>query len=273
MDAWLAAVLVLLAAGGWLWRRRARRAAWRRAAGELQASLERDGWQARPAGPRTVEIVQRDELLAAVDLDRLERALTRAPADQRRRVLRTVAAAAGQRPAALPGPYALKRHGVLTVPRLASEGLLVVTAALAPVTGDPLAGEGPRVVYQLLGEPGLTLVAEHHLAAAGIDQRDLHGVALAVLRQRSDLAGAVAAARAGELVSIASEDGCGGSRLLLVAEHLSAGEQLFAAAPEPALLVVAGAREWLEAALAALEPPSEPLPPTVLRLTAAGVSG
>ncbi|MFQ5351128.1 MAG: hypothetical protein ACE5EG_11855, partial [Thermoanaerobaculia bacterium] len=75
----------------------------------------------------------------------------------------------------------------------------------------------------------------------------------------------------GDTLVIEPEDGCGGSRLLLLPEALRRGEALYASAPAPHLLVVAADRAALDGALAARSDPIQRLPPTVFRVTSGGL--
>ena len=126
-------------------------------------------------------------------------------------------------------------------------------------------------MYQVDGEPAPVYVTDDQLRGAGIDARDLHGVSLAVLRQRFEEAKVRAALDGDRVVAIEPSDGCGGSRLLLVAEALEGDEELFATAPSPALLLVAADRAALERELAARPEPEPPLEPAVFRITTAGL--
>ena len=72
-------------------------------------------------------------------------------------------------------------------------------------------------------------------------------------------------------ITALAADGCGASRLLLLPEALHSGEILFASAPSPALLLLAADRESMARALREIEEPRPPLPPAILRVTAAGL--
>ncbi len=183
------------------------------------------------------------------------------------------AARHGPRPFA--GEFDLKRHGSRVLPRLADEGLELLSLEPRPVRHTAADSGGLATIYLVDGEPRPAYLAEEHLRGAGIDARDVHGVALAVLRQRFEEAPVRAALAGGEVAVIAPEDGCGASRLLLLAEVLRGGEALFAAAPTAGRLLVAGDRAALERRLdwnlGEIDEPTEPLPPAVFRVTGAGL--
>ncbi len=222
---------------------------------------EASGWRLERDGRR----------LAALNVGALTRAAT-GDEGRRRRLFLALADAAESGPRPLAGAFELKDHGSRTLPRLADEGLAVLELEPPPARFTATeAGELP-FIYVVDGEPRPAYVTVEQLAAAGIDARDLHGVSQAVLRQRFDEAVVRGALDGGAAVELAPEDGCGGSRLLLLAEALAGDETLFAAAPSPALLLVAADRSALERTLAGRSEPPGPLPPAVFRVTASGLS-
>ena len=188
--------------------------------------------------------------LATVDGRSLTRAITADPGARRRLFLATAdAATSGPRPFA--GRFELQDHGARTLPRLADEALALLALEPAPVRHVAADAAGLATIYVVDGEPHPAYVTEDHLGGAGIDARDLHNVALAVLRQRFDEAEPRRALAGEGVVTMAPEDGCGGSRILLLPEALRRDETLFAAAPAPGLLLVAAERRALDDALTA----------------------
>jgi hypothetical protein len=117
----------------------------------------------------------------------------------------------------LEGPLQLKTHGPRIVPRLAHpEVLHLLTAEPRPVW-RPAALQGLGTLYVLIGSAQERLITEEALREAGVDGRDLAGIALAVLRLRPT-------------------DGCGASRVLVAGDFLAAGQRLVAGIPAPGAL-------------------------------------
>ncbi|MFQ5350887.1 MAG: hypothetical protein ACE5EG_10630 [Thermoanaerobaculia bacterium] len=268
---WIAA-LAALAAAAVAWRMRHLAVARRRVCRERFAALLQE---LRPAlslveaEPRRWRLERHGRELASVDA----KALTAAAAgseERRRRLFLAVADAAARGPRPWAGEFDLKSHGRRTLPRLADEGLGLLALEPMPVRFTAAEPGDLPTIYLIDGEPEPVYVTDEHLADAGIDTRDLHGVALAVLRQRFDES-EVRSALIGRVVRIAPADGCGGSRLLLLPEALGDDEALYASAPAPDLLLVAFDRGTLDQALAGPEEPAQPLPPRVFRVTADGL--
>ncbi len=270
--AWIAALIgVLLAL--LLWRRRLvarRRRRCRDQLARLLAEL-RPHLRLVEIEPARWRLERQGRELAGVNVAALTRA---AQGDEahRRRLFLALADAAESGPRPLAGEFDLKRHGARTLPRLADEGLALLELEPPPARFVAIEAAELPWVYLVDGEPRPSYVTEEQLAGAGIDARDLHGVALAVLRQRFDEAAVRAALDGADAVEIAPADGCGGSRLLLLPEALGGDETLFAAAPSPELLLVGAGRAALAGALAGLREPPGPLPPAVFRVTASGLS-
>ena len=263
----LAAVALAVALGAALRRRAAtRRAACRREMARLLAD-RRPGLTVRPGEGRAWRLARNGDRLATLDGGALTRAAA-GDAARRRRIFLAVADAAVAGPRPFAGRFDLKEQGARVLPRLADEGLELLHLDPPPVRFTAAGSAGLPTIYLLADEPRPAYLGDEHLAAAGIDARDVHGVALAVLRQRFDEDEARRALDGGGPVRIEPADGCGGSRLLLLSEILGDGETLFAAAPGPALLLVAAERAALEEALGRIDEPVPPLPPAVLRVTA-----
>jgi hypothetical protein len=265
---WIALAAAAAVVGvGWVRRRRRlAREACRRRLAELLAR-RRPEIALLAAGGRTVRLEGAGDAVAAVDLGRLGGALRQRDAAAGERLMLALADAAAVGPRPLAGVFELKEHGARTLPRLAGEGQPLLLREPPPVLFT-LAELGLAVLYLVDGE---RFVSAEHLRQAGIDERDLHGVALAVLRQRSDEAEPRRALRGGEAVRLESADGCGGSRILLLPEALEPGERLWATAPSPAVLLVAAERPALERTMAAAAELAEPLPPAIYRATAEGL--
>ena len=264
------AALAVVAIAWWLFRRTAARRArcHDRFTGLLAAERSELSLAAAEAGRWRLRRNGAD--LATVDGRALTRAVTADPGAQRRLFLATAdAATSGPRPFA--GAFELQGHGARTLPRLADEGLSLLALEPAPVRHVAADAAGLATIYLIDGEPRPAYVTEDHLDAAGIDARDLHNVALAVLRQRFDEAEPRRALAGEGVVSMAPEDGCGGSRILLLAEALRRDETLFAAAPAPGLLLVAAERRALDAALIAAGEPAHALPAAVYRVDRGGL--
>jgi hypothetical protein len=135
----------------------------------------------------------------------------------------------------LEGPLQLKTHGPRIVPRLAHpEVLHLLTAEPRPVW-RPAALQGLGTLYVLIGSAQERLITEEALREAGVDGRDLAGIALAVLRQRFEEE-VLARALTGELVELRPTDGCGASRVLVAGDFLAAGQRLVAGIPAPGAL-------------------------------------
>ena len=271
-SAWIILLAIAaVAAVGWLRNRRtaARR---RRCRDRLTTVLGqlRPGLSLIETEPGRWRLDQDGRELATVDGKALTGAL---PADDEpaQRLLLAVADAAAQGPRPLAGDFDLKSHGCRTLPRLADEGLPLLTLEPKAVRHTAADSAGLPTIYLVDGEPQPVYLTDEHLAQTGIDARGLHGVALAVLRQRFDEAGARTALDGGKAVILRPADGCGGSRLLLLPEILRQGESVFAAAPAADRLVIAADRGTLEAALAEIDEPMQPLPPAVFRATTGGL--
>ena len=266
---WILLLAAAVAAAGWLLRRRSaeRRAECRRRFAAL-LDERRPGLSVRAAEAGWT-LRRQGEVLGIVD----GRSLTRAAADEGRseRLFLAVADAADHGPRPLTGEFDLKRHGARSLPRLADQGLPLLALGAAAARYVAPASAGLATIYLVDGEPRPAYVTDDHLAGAGIDARGLHGVALAVLRQRFEESEVRAALTAGRVVEIAPPDGCGGSRLLLLPEALADDETLFACAPSPALLLIAAERAALDDELAGRPLPRQPLPPAVFRATAGGL--
>lgn len=208
--------------------------------------------------------------LAPVDGRRLTRALP-AERDRRRRLLLAVADAAAGGPRPFAGEFDLKSHGARVLPRLADDGLplLALEPAVRFVAPD---SAGLATIYIIDGEPRPVYLTDGHLDGSGIDARDVHGVALAVLRQRLEETRLRAALDSARVETLEPVDGCGGSRLLLLPELLRRDETLFAAAPSPGRLLVAADRATLVGTLAAMDEPTQPLAPAIFRVTGSGLT-
>lgn len=165
------------------------------------------------AGPE-IHRWDRRRVLRAIDL------ATRLPGRSPARALGAVAAFLSDPPRPLPGRFELKRHGVATVPRLVGPEV----AALDLFGLARLDSPGLARLYRT--DEG-TFVTRDQLDDVGIDPAALDGVALAVLRQRTNFE-PVDRALAGEEVEWVEEDGCASSRLLLVPERLGPGVTLHA---------------------------------------------
>lgn len=270
---WIAIAASLAAAAlGWLLRRRslARQAACRHRFAALLAQ-RRPGLSVVEAAPGRWRLDGADGPLATVD----GRALTRAAAGRgdgdRERLLLSVADAARHGPRPFAGDFDLKRQGPRTLPRLADEGLGLLDLGAPAVRHAAVEAAGLTTVYVVDGAPRPAYLTDEHLAGAGIDARDVHGVAIAVLRQRFEEEPVRAALAGGEAALIETADGCGGSRLLLLPEALRRDEAVFAAAPTPGRLLVADERTALDRAVREIGETTHPLPPAVFRATRAGL--
>jgi hypothetical protein len=176
---------------------------------------------------------------AVVDLGGLFghlRGLAGAGAEER--AFRVCAAAALEAPRPLAGGFELKVHGPRLLPRLVDEAFAAVLAALP---SPPVVGRSPELgvalLYVVADEEGFPYLTEAHLASAGVDREGVHGVSLAVLRQRLE-EDEIARALAGETVRLESADGLAPSRLLILPERLGPGEELVARVPAPTTLIL-----------------------------------
>lgn len=268
----LLAVLALVVLG-WHLRRHAaaRRALCRRQLAELLAE-RRPELSVVAAEPGRWQLIRGGARLAEVDARAVSRAAGGGGADRRRRLFLALADAAEHGPRPLAGELDLKSHGANTLPRLADPGLDLLADEPRPARYTAADAAGLATIYVVDGAPQPVYVTEDQLQGAGIDARDLHGVALAVLRQRFDERPVRAAVDGGETVTLAPPDGCGGSRLLLLSEALGAGETLYAAAPAADRLLVDADRERLAEALVRAGEPARPLPPAVFRVTSGGLA-
>lgn len=257
----------------WHLRRRAaaRRALCRRQLAELLAEL-RPELSVVAAEPGRWQLTRNGARLAEVDARALGRAAAGASADRRRRLFLALADAAERGPRPLAGELDLKSHGARILPRLADPGLDLLADEPRAARYTDADAAGLATIYVVDRAPQSVYVTEDQLQGAGIDARDLHGVALAVLRQRFDDRPVRAAVDGGGTVTIAPPDGCGGSRLLLLAEALGAGESLYAAVPAPERLLFDSDRERLAKALVRVGEPPHPLPPAVFRVTSGGLA-
>ena len=202
------------------------------------------------------------------------RALTRTlpgDEDRQRRLFLAVADAAARGPRPFAGDFDLKSHGVRILPQLADEGLALLELEPGAVRYTSVDSPGLPMIYLVDGESRPVYLTDEHLDRAGIDARDVHGVALAVLRQRLDESRVRAVLGGAMVETIEPADGCGGSRLLLLPELLREGETLFASAPTPSRLLIAADRGTLGAALVEMDEPTPPLPPAIFRVTSAGL--
>lgn len=139
--------------------------------------------------------------------------------------------------------FHLKAHGPRVLPRLCHPEV----RSLLPSDPRPVwrpSALAPLGTLFVLDEERreARLVTEEALGEAGVDGRDLEGIALAVLRQRFDEA-AVSRALGGELVELRPADGCGASRALVAGDFLTPGAELLAALPAPDTLLLAPSSE------------------------------
>lgn len=235
----------------------------------LRLERQRGGWRVAVAGGRPFELAERRLLDAA---RRAERAGEPGP-DERWAVQLAWSAAP---PPLLDGPFHLKAHGPRVLPRLCHPEVAHCLPAAPRPAWRPSALAPLGTLYLLLapGEPG-RLVTEEALREAGVDGRDLAGIALAVLRQRFEEE-IVARALAGEIVELRPEDGSGAARALVAGDFLREGQALLAVLPTPETLLLAPptCRDLLletarrHAGPAALR---EPLPPRPVRIDRRGV--
>lgn len=236
-------------------------------AGRLGVGLEptEGGWRVAAPGAPRFSLGVRPVLAAA---RRAERAGEEEPEERWRAQI----AWRGAPLEALTGPFRLKTHGLRVLPRLCHPEIEhLLTREPRPVwRPSALAPLGTLFVLTGDGAPD-RLVTEEALREAGVDGRDLEGIALAVLRQRFEEE-APARALAGELVELAPADGCGASRALVAADFLPPGTSLLAAVPAPDVLLLAPStgRELLRAELERRPVAGEPLSPRLLVLTAEG---
>lgn len=138
--------------------------------------------------------------------------------------------------APFPEPLQLKVHLQRVLPLLIPAHLV---AALPRAVVTPLPDLRLAVLYTVEGAfPGayLTLaqVEEH-----GLDPAAVHGVSLAVLRQRFDGAVVQEVLATGEPRTLSTDDPTTASRLLLIPEHLPPGTSLTARIPHPTTLHLA----------------------------------
>jgi hypothetical protein len=161
---------------------------------------------------------------------------------------RTVAAAAGEalrqplRP--LVGPLSLKVHGPSIALHLVDPLVLELGAGESRLARTPLVDLGLSATYRVDGRPD-QCVTEDHLRELAIDTRDVHGIALAVLRQHLD-AELVTRALAGERQTLQSTDGRAAAALLVVSGFIPAGARLAATLSAPDRLTL---EPWTEGAV------------------------
>ncbi len=152
----------------------------------------------------------------------------------------------------LAGPLSLKLHGPRLLPRPSHpETLAALPRRAAPAVGRSAELACP-LLYLVAETDPPAYVPEAAVREAGIDVPALHGVAMAVLRQRLDPTPVARALAGDEVVEVRPADGCGAARLALLPDLLAPGEHLAAVALDPATLLLASpaASGRLEARLA-----------------------
>jgi hypothetical protein len=236
-------LLVALVAVAAIWVRARRRRAevdgwigaafqtWAKGLDGVEIETADEGWRVTATRATGVRIPTHGVLAAA---RRAERAGERAP-DERWSVL--LAWLEGPLPP-LEGPFHLKAHGPRVLPRLCHPELFHWLPAEPRPSWRPSALSPLGTLYLLVedGSPS-RLITEEALREAGVDGRDLEGIALAVLRQRFEEE-TLRRALAGELVEIRPADGCGASRVLVAGDFLAAGQRLIACVPSPDRLLM-----------------------------------
>jgi hypothetical protein len=153
----------------------------------------------------------------------------------------------------LAGPLSLKLHGSRLLPRPSHPETLVALSRQAPPAVGRSAELACPLLYVVAETEPTAYVPEAAVREAGIDVPALHGVAVAVLRQRLDPTPVARALAGDEVVEVRPADGCGAARVALLPELLAPGERLTAVALDPATLLLASpaASGRLEARLAA----------------------
>jgi hypothetical protein len=156
-----------------------------------------------------------------------------------------VAAAAGEalrRPLRPLGrPLSLKIHGTRIELHLVNPLVLELGAREPSLARTPVTDLGLVATYRLDGRPE-QCVTEGQLQELAIDARDLHGIALAVLRQTLD-SRFVTRALAGERLTLESADGRAAAALLVLSDFLPAGSRLAATLEGPDRLTL---EPWTE---------------------------
>ena len=139
------------------------------------------------------------------------------------------------------GPLSLKVHGPRVGLHLVDPLVLDLLAPDARPAHRPEAELGLAATYRVDGRAD-RCVTEDHLSEQAIDTRDLHGIALAVLRQRfdEDLARRL---DAGESALIESDDGTAVATLLLLPDFLAPETRIEARLEGPDRLVLGASAE------------------------------
>jgi len=205
--------------------------AWAEGLDGVEVETADDGWRITTTGASRYRIPIRDVLAAA---RRAERAGERAPNERWSVLLARLEAPLPP----LDGTFHLKAHGPRVLPRLCHPELFHWLPAEPRPAWRPSALSPLGTLY-LLVEDGLPgrLISEEALREAGVDGRDLDGIALAVLRQRFEEE-TLPRALAGELVELCPADGCGASRALVAGDFLEVGQHLVACVPSPDRLLL-----------------------------------
>lgn len=130
-------------------------------------------------------------------------------------------------------PLSLAAHGERILPRLMRPNdLAEMQKAVGEVPHQAVAGLGLEVVYVIDASASVAYLTTAHLQELGIEQGALHDLAMANLRKRFAAENVRAAVAGSALVAIKSLDSFDAARILLVPEHLAAGEELLAGIPD-----------------------------------------
>ena len=169
------------------------------------------------------------------DSDLLRVAERRATGDERLALCRAFAARLALTAAPLAEEFDLKIHGPRLVPTLISSDFLELLPERRQVPTTAIADTGLYAIYTVSGEGegdgALSYLVDDHLRAVGVDRRDIHGIAIAVLRQRFEPADVAELPATGALRVRTTGLTHTAAALLVLGESLGPGETLFAAVP------------------------------------------
>jgi uncharacterized protein YtpQ (UPF0354 family) len=172
------------------------------------------------------------------------------------------------------GPISLATHGDRVLPRISPARTFAgVAADLQPVS-RPLPGTPLRVEYVIDNPHTIRYIDERTRADLGLDMDALHELALSNLRGKFSAQPVRLAVDDRTVARIATQDTYAAARLLLVPEHLKAGEAVVALIPDRDVLDIAPVpedRDWSKLeALASVRGAPNPLLGRPLRVTRDG---
>lgn len=211
------------------------RAAWRGfVRREVRAALlERDGVAVAREGEDVFEI-RIGEASGTLYLGNLFAGLAASPRDEaaQKAMIREFVAGALSSPAEGLAGLDLERDGDRLMPRLFPRDSLTQAPAGGPLPHRESGLPGLVVTYVLDSEKAVMYLTAKHLEELKLDLEGLHGRAMANLRRTFPGAVVRHAVEKGSFQMVKAGDSFDATRLLLVPEHLEAGEEVFAVVPD-----------------------------------------